>query len=722
MKLRSFEEFKNEIVAQRKPLELRLNELQRERTVRDASLMDKLFRFTINEDKEQPIFDTGCLNRIEELSGEVSQLRNACSYLNHAIAIERIKDSIVASLTASIDSVSSLDQKMVGDMKELLNLQVINASHSNLATYKEDVVAWCHRSIQQHLRTKLQKQLQELNWPKSIDPKAWASNEVECMLQTVDGLSMLSLLMGRAGIDRYSDAMGVMMEPIKIAFDFHFNSEGRPTTRLDKPEWYLAYVSQLLSTHLPFFALALGRSPDGSPLTEDGKGSGDDPEMADLFVDALVTMLRDHLKSKLGLITQDPSLLLHTIKQYRELVLSVKSTAVDLSPQLMGIFCDRKLDWIGLEKAGLEPVVGEIFKTSSWLPSAASVDATVSAAEGATPASGECHSKAIDAILGLLEDYLPSLLTIPDEQVQADYLVDIIYALLRMLWDKIDFDIPPFHDTKEDVDTLIVIANSLDFFIGKLLELGESIEIMNIAGQNGVLVDILGYDASEMRGSLFNEHIESFEGLLERVMEDICHYAWDSFSTTAYSFARSMHYGVLREAMAFENISADDLLADTDITNAAKLHDGKMIGMHDDLRAALVSISQVVASLKLNLVSSLLTGRLYPFILKSLQSFLNDRLIFQNFYNKAGVRQLGEDLAMIKETLERLLPGQPIGLAMAKAIDSHLLLSAATSEMGIKLKKALIADDYDTASEILESLSISSLSVAECEKLFSLLR
>ncbi|CAG8791358.1 7824_t:CDS:2, partial [Cetraspora pellucida] len=48
----------------------------------------------------------------------------------------------------------------------------------------------------------------------------------------------------------------IMVEPLIVRFCYHFDSK-RPTTRIDKPEWYFSHVITTIKEHSPFLEGAI---------------------------------------------------------------------------------------------------------------------------------------------------------------------------------------------------------------------------------------------------------------------------------------------------------------------------------------------------------------------------------------------------------------------------------------------------------------------------------
>lgn len=213
-------------------------------------------------------------------------------------------------------------------------------------------------------------------------------------------------------------------------------------------------------------------------------------------------------------------------------------------------------------------------------------------------------------------------------------------------------------------------------------------------GESGEFAGTFGYAATGLPGSIFNKVLVAFRGLHTRVIDGIHSFLWQSFSSPASSFIKSMHYGVLRERT--------------------------IISMHDDLRKALVAIAESFGRVKPYLHSTGMDLVEAQFI-DSLDSLLFDRLILQNFFRPESVPQLQEDLETMRRTFVRLMPGQPVGLALERSREAATLLGMGEAEHE-HLREALRMEDLDETANVLGALKINRLSVGECEKVLSLVR
>ncbi|KAF2835919.1 hypothetical protein M501DRAFT_941214 [Patellaria atrata CBS 101060] len=116
----------------------------------------------------------------------------------------------------------------------------------------------------------------------------------------------------------------VLARPLEVRFKYHFDGD-RPTNRLDKPEYFLSHITDLIDQYSPFLQDSLQ-----PVLIEHFKGS--DLAMNPIYIDAtsafitaLLSILRTKVFSTLPKVGNEPQLLSHFIHE----LLSFDSTIRD---------------------------------------------------------------------------------------------------------------------------------------------------------------------------------------------------------------------------------------------------------------------------------------------------------------------------------------------------------------------------------------------------------
>lgn len=141
------------------------------------------------------------------------------------------------------------------------------------------------------------------------------------------------------GTDEYVPllAMRALVEPLVLRFRYHFDGK-RGTNRLDKPEWYMTHVLNLLHTHARLFAR--GSSGEVARLCASHGFPRANPRTE--LVHLLLQPLRRKLRASVPLLLPHPALLAHTIFQ--------------------ALVFDASLR----EEYGVGPLADEILRNEAW--------------------------------------------------------------------------------------------------------------------------------------------------------------------------------------------------------------------------------------------------------------------------------------------------------------------------------------------------------------------
>lgn len=173
------------------------------------------------------------------------------------------------------------------------------------------------------------------------------------------------------GSDEYVPILAIqaLLSPLLLRFRFHFDSE-RNTNRLDKPEWYLTHILNLIKSQSSLFQPISG---DVARLCSRG-GFGSEIDLTKELLHGLLLVLRTKLKSSLGLLLEHPSLLAHTVletlKFDEELKLEYtpsRNGCISISDEILG---NEKYfeKWLEGERLFSEERFDEILENSNaWI-------------------------------------------------------------------------------------------------------------------------------------------------------------------------------------------------------------------------------------------------------------------------------------------------------------------------------------------------------------------
>lgn len=185
--------------------------------------------------------------------------------------------------------------------------------------------------LERDLRTTLEK----MKWPgKEMNlagdiPDTWRQ-QVRMLLQLQDP----DLIAKFADRDTLSPSsanepvvllpLEVMAQPLAVRFRYHFYGE-KPTNRLDKPEYFLTHVLDLLERHSGFMTDMLGPILDERVLTSEAlEAIYSDASSA--FITALLPMVIAKCLSFLPQISQQPQLLSHFIHELMAFDTAIRDT------------------------------------------------------------------------------------------------------------------------------------------------------------------------------------------------------------------------------------------------------------------------------------------------------------------------------------------------------------------------------------------------------------
>lgn len=334
--------------------------------------------------------------------------------------------------------------------------------------------------------------LTKLGWPKQVESSFWKSPELEVLIKIFDDYIIFSSACGDDNV--YERPVKVMMEPIRIRFNFHFDTN-RQTNRLDKPEWFLSHILQLVEFHYKFLQTCLeikmeANEQDGNanananpnpnpndnadPNANDNDNYGDSDSdqgtskikftLVETFVTSLVEIVKEHLSNRIGLICKDSFLLLHTVSKvicFTNTIL--EKTGVDCYHIMNMFFEENLVSWISAEReAANSSLLTLIEESQPWREQLLKDSKSI--------------STMISGFITLLDDLIKTLHNIPPDSAKVEFLNNVIIPMFNTIYEKIDFEVPAFHATKDDIYVLILQANSIALFVDSIEKgWGESI-------------------------------------------------------------------------------------------------------------------------------------------------------------------------------------------------------------------------------------------------------
>ncbi|KAG0212487.1 hypothetical protein BGX28_006254 [Mortierella sp. GBA30] len=134
----------------------------------------------------------------------------------------------------------------------------LNGHDTKMERYLSDSVARLLQEFKASLSKKFQASLDGVGWPKPIpDASAISDDRLNAFEASFQEFLLLQEpthgKLDRSGDTPYPALLTteLMAAPLIMRFRFHFEGQ-RPTNRLDKPEWYLTHVLELIKDHTLF--------------------------------------------------------------------------------------------------------------------------------------------------------------------------------------------------------------------------------------------------------------------------------------------------------------------------------------------------------------------------------------------------------------------------------------------------------------------------------------
>ncbi|EAW09690.1 RINT-1 family protein [Aspergillus clavatus NRRL 1] len=260
-------------------------------------------RFEVSMDK---------LRRLEISRGYVNLLREAEELSKEALG------HIQSSPRLAIEPYTRL-RNVVQSLQDAQPAAEGAASH--LVDYVGKLATGLREQMKDNFTKRLQATLEQMKWPSKDfhlpdELKAqWAENvELLLDLQTPE-LKGRDITLKRHAVEpQILLPLEVMVHPLELRFKYHFSGD-KPTNRLDKPEYFLSHVVDLVNKFGGFFASSL------QPIF-DQKAQDVGPNLewnfynaSHAFITALLPMLRHKLATFLPSISAQPQLLSHLVHE-----------------------------------------------------------------------------------------------------------------------------------------------------------------------------------------------------------------------------------------------------------------------------------------------------------------------------------------------------------------------------------------------------------------------
>jgi hypothetical protein len=196
--------------------------------------------------------------------------------------------------------------------------EVAEGAAVHLVDYVEKTTADLWAGMHGRLAGHLEQVLKKMGWPEKVQTDQGIAVEFKTdqgiAVEFKTGFDKLLVLQGpdlQAGI---KDALPllpfeVLVKPLALRFRYHFEGD-RPTNRIDKPEWFLAHLTGLVSTYAPFLndIVQPVLSESSNPLINTRDAITE-------FITSLLAIVRRKTKHLLPQIVDQAQLLSHFIHE-----------------------------------------------------------------------------------------------------------------------------------------------------------------------------------------------------------------------------------------------------------------------------------------------------------------------------------------------------------------------------------------------------------------------
>ncbi|KAL1303236.1 hypothetical protein AAFC00_006651 [Neodothiora populina] len=264
------------------------------------------------------------IQRFQSSTDRLHRLDVASGYAEMLKEVDVLSQQCTAQLGK--DDVAALEsyKRLQGLSRSLNPLQeAAEGAAPHLLHHVASSVAALRDSIRSSLTSNLDKTLAKMAWPRSdivVPPdlqQEWRTN-IERLLD----LQKSELLAGdvvnktKASKDEPSVLLpfSIMLKPLELRFLYHFSGD-RPTNRLDKPEYFLSHILDLLNTYAAFFQSNMQRLLLSNFRDSDLAFVPAYIDTTSAFITALLPMAERKLWSILPQVASQPQLLSNLIHE-----------------------------------------------------------------------------------------------------------------------------------------------------------------------------------------------------------------------------------------------------------------------------------------------------------------------------------------------------------------------------------------------------------------------
>ncbi|KIX94804.1 uncharacterized protein Z520_09494 [Fonsecaea multimorphosa CBS 102226] len=324
---KDYSEAVNRVNERANELREKAEECQREHADIDQRLRD-LAQSNVSDDAAQ---------KIETRMSKVRSLEVAQGYLVLVRQLNTLSDQAKENLATRPDISVKAYIQLRDILRHIQDAQpAAEGAAPQLAYLFEQQSQQLYTNIKESLERSLRETLAQMKWPgKELDIPGNIREKWEQQVRLLLELQDPDLIGAfAAGLDTRSRAstrdpvvllpLEVMVQPLTVRFRYHFYGD-KPTNRLDKPEYFLTHILDLLETNSGFMNNMLG------PILDDRASQSEALESiytdaVSAFITALLPMVEAKCLSFLPQISQQPQLMSHFMHELMVFDTAIRDT------------------------------------------------------------------------------------------------------------------------------------------------------------------------------------------------------------------------------------------------------------------------------------------------------------------------------------------------------------------------------------------------------------
>ncbi|EXJ61845.1 hypothetical protein A1O7_02275 [Cladophialophora yegresii CBS 114405] len=272
--------------------------------------LQELARSDVSDDAAQ---------KFEARMSKVRSLEIAQAYLEMVQQMNRLNDE--ARSTLSVKAYSRIRALWT----HVQNAQTVAEGAAPQLVYLfEQMSKQLYNTLRDALEADLRKTLEQMKWPsKELNFSGHLRQKWEEQTRRLLELQDPDLIEAFADVDIRSRSaapdpvvllpLEVMVQPLAVRFRYHFYGD-KPTNRLDKPEYFLTHVLDVLERHSGFMNDMLGPILDERAVNSEALESIY-TDATSAFITALLPMIEAKCLSFLPQISRQPQLLSHFLHE-----------------------------------------------------------------------------------------------------------------------------------------------------------------------------------------------------------------------------------------------------------------------------------------------------------------------------------------------------------------------------------------------------------------------